>query len=45
MSFWPLFWTIVFFTALTLFALIAIIVAIRGFSDVKTMLKNLRDPP
>ena len=43
MSGWPLFWTVVFFAAIIIFALVAVIVAIKGFGDVKTMLSRLRD--
>ncbi len=43
MSGWPLLWTVVFFTAVVLFAAVSIVVAVRGFGDVKIMLRRLRD--
>ena len=43
MSFWVNFWTIIFFGAVAIFAVIAVVVAIGGFKDVKTMLQRLKD--
>ncbi|MFT7620653.1 MAG: hypothetical protein ACI97A_004311 [Planctomycetota bacterium] len=43
MTFWLNFWTIVFFTSIGIFAVVAVVVAIGGFKDVKTMLRRLKD--
>lgn len=40
---WMNFWTILFFSAMAIFAVIAVVVAIGGFKDVKTMLRRLKD--
>ena len=42
MNFWQQFWTIVFFVSVGIFAVVAVVVAIGGFRDVKDMLNALR---
>jgi hypothetical protein len=43
MGFWAAFWTLNFIVAGGAFALIALVVAIRGVADLKAMLSALRD--
>jgi hypothetical protein len=43
MGFWAGFWTINFIIAGGAFALIALVVGIRGVADLRAMLKALRD--
>mgnify|MGYP005749318273 CR=1 FL=1 len=42
MSGWQLFWSIVFFVAVGIFAVLAVVVSIGGARDVKKMLDSLR---
>jgi hypothetical protein len=43
MSFWADFWTLNFIVAGGAFALIALVVAVRGVADLRAMLAALRD--
>ncbi len=42
MTGWPLFWSVVFGVAVSVFAFVAIVVAIGGYKDVKIMLDRLK---
>ena len=41
MQFWINLWTIVFFVSITLFAGLAVVVAIGGFFNIKSLFKTL----
>ncbi len=41
MNGWQLFWTVLFFGAIGFFAILAVVVTIGGFGDVKKMLATL----
>jgi hypothetical protein len=41
MNFWINFWTVFFIVSLVLFALLAIIVTIGGFFNIRSLFKNL----
>ena len=41
MEFWARFWTIFFFVAIGIFALLSVVVVIGGFFDIIKMLKKL----
>lgn len=43
LQFWYIFWLANFVIAGSAFALIALVVAIRGITDLRTMLKQLRE--
>ena len=40
---WGDFWGIVFAISLSLFAILAVVVAVAGFKDVRTMFRRLRE--
>jgi len=44
MNFWIDFWTVFFIVSLVLFALLAIIVTIGGFFNIRSLFKNLSGP-
>ena len=41
MNFWIHFWTVFFFASIAVFAALVVIIAIGGFSDIKSLIKNL----
>ena len=41
MEFWSSFWTVVLIGALGLFAILAIVVTVRGAQDVKALMRSL----
>jgi hypothetical protein len=41
MNFWISFWTVFFIVSLALFALLAIVVTIGGFFNIRSLFKNL----
>ena len=41
MEFWIKFWTFFFFASLALFAVLAVVVTIGGFFDIRSLFKNL----
>ena len=43
MSFWIDFWTIFFMASLALFAVVAVVVSIGGFFDIRSLFKSLAD--
>ena len=43
MDFWINFWTIFFFTAIVLFAGLAIVVTIGGFFNIRSLFKSLTE--
>ena len=45
MSFWIDFWTIFFMASLALFAIVAVVVSIGGFLDIRSLFKGLADRP
>jgi nitrate reductase NapE component len=45
MDAWQLFWTVFFFLSVGVFAVLAIVVAIGGFFDIRWMFKRLRGEP
>jgi len=42
MTGWPLFWSLVFGVAVLIFVIVAVVVAIGGYKDVKVMLNRLK---
>jgi len=45
MSFWTSFWTAFFFVSLVLFALLAVVVTIGGFFNIRSLFKSLSERP
>ena len=43
MQFWIDFWTFFFFASLAIFAVLAVVVSIGGFFDIRTLFKGLKD--
>lgn len=41
MSFWEIFWQVVLLVSLVAFAGLAVVVAIGGFGDIRSMLRNI----
>ena len=41
MSFWEIFWQVVLLVSLIAFAGLAVVVAIGGFGDIRSMLRNI----
>jgi len=45
MSFWTNFWTAFFVVSLVLFALLAVVVTIGGFFNIRSLFKSLSERP
>ncbi len=41
MSFWEIFWQVVLLVSLVAFAVLAVVVAIGGFGDIRSMLRSI----
>ena len=42
MNFWIVFWTVVFFASLAIFATLSVVVVVGGFFNIKSLLKGLK---
>jgi len=45
MNFWVSFWAIFFFASLAIFAILAVLVSIGGFFNIRALFKRLTTPP
>lgn len=45
MNFWIDFWTVFFFASLAVFAVLAVVVSIGGFFNIRSLFKDLTDRP
>lgn len=43
MDFWVTFWSVFFFASVALFTLLAVVVSIAGFFNIRAMFKAFRD--
>jgi hypothetical protein len=45
MNFWLGFWTFLLFASIAVFAILAVVVAIGGFFDIRSLFKMLKESP